>query len=166
MATTTNTSTIKLNLSSGVHIATREVSGATDTWHEELYAIPSEGGVLLGVFAHQALGEVPGDWYDEDGELLPMHRTAAGSLRLPEVFGGQQVVDFLDGMFVGDVQLIGDAVLVEDAEDDTVRMALGVLEWPLGAVGGAKAAVDRLLAARLTIMAPPADVSRPRDPDR
>ena len=146
MATTTDTPTTKLNPSSGVHVATREVSGATDTWHEELHAIPCDEGFLLCVMANQALGEVPGDWYDDDGELLPMHQTADGRLRMPEVFGGQPVVDFLDGMFVGELQLIGNAVLVEDAEDDTVRMALGALEWPLVDAEVVMAAVDRLSA--------------------
>ena len=142
MANTTNTT--KLNPSSGLHVATRGASGALDTWQEYLYAHPGDGGVLLSVWAHQVIGDVPGGWYDEDGELLPMHRTADGELRLPEVFAGQQVVDFMDGMFVGDLEQISDAVHVEDAEHDTVRLALGELEWTLGDAEDVRVAVDQL----------------------
>jgi hypothetical protein len=164
MATTTDTSTTKLSPSSGVHVATREASGALDTWHEHLYAIPGEGGVWLGVCGHKALGKVPGAWYDEDGELLPMHRTGDGGLRLPEVFEGQEVVDVIDGMFVGERELIGDAVPVADLEDDTVRLALGALEWTMFDAEFVKEAVDRLqggTGATVGITTQPADAATP-----
>jgi hypothetical protein len=160
MANTTDTPTEKLNASSGVLIATRAMSGATDTWHEDLYAIPCEGGVLLSVWGHQALGEVPGDWYDDDGELLPMHQTADGNLRLPEVFLGHQVVDFRDGMFVGHLQPIGDAVLMDDAEDDTVRLALGALEWPLGDASLIKMAAMQIFRPTLGVPLLPLPLGR------
>lgn len=58
MANATRTPTAVLSPSSGLHVATRETSGAVDTWHEHLYANPSDDGVLLSVWAHQVIDRV------------------------------------------------------------------------------------------------------------
>lgn len=117
-----------------VTLATRGASGALDAWDEYLMARPASSGLLLNVFAHQWLGEVPDHWCDEDGELLPMHCSDDGDVRLPEVFYGSQVVDCLDGGFIGGLQPTQDnaEAALRLVSFGAVCDALQFLEWDTG----------------------------------
>ena len=114
-----------------VTLATRSVSGAIDAWEEYLAARQHRDGILIDIFAHRWLGEVPNDWYDKEGLLLPMGCTEDGDVRLPEVFNGSPVFGYLDGRFIGSLKRVHDGARLElrPITANLVREALDHLGW-------------------------------------
>lgn len=112
-------------------LSARENSGAIDSWKEYLSGRLFKGGVMIGVLAPQPLGEVPWDWYDDEGELLPMHRTDDGDIRLPEVFNGKIVVGIEGDTLIGNLQPIDDrsTYWLGSLSPKAIHAALQSLDW-------------------------------------
>lgn len=123
----------------------REAYGAFDSWNEYLCAARTDRGFVLDVFGHAWLGEVPHNWYDDDGELLPEHQDADGDLKLPEEWNGCQVMGLMDGGFVGELQSTGDdPVKLGVLTEASVRDALERLDWHGSAVFEVLAGLQKL----------------------
>jgi hypothetical protein len=113
-----------------VTIDSREAYGSIDSWQEYLCARRGAWGFILDVFRHEWLGEVPHDWYDEDGELLPEHQDEDGDLKLPEKVMGVPVFGYAYGGFIGELVSINiDGVQISDWSDEMVGAALEALRW-------------------------------------
>lgn len=112
-------------------IAARPFSGCFEWGEEYLMARKAQGGIALDIFGNQILGEVPDDWFDEDGEPVPTHRAENGEMRLPEMVAGSPIVGCQDGYFVGDLVPVQDftQVIVTEVTEVAVRRALSELCW-------------------------------------
>lgn len=69
-------------------IAEREASGRLDTWSVFLCVRPTAEPQLIeiAVCRYEELGEMPSDWFDEEGRPLPSYSDEDGSLKLPEYY--------------------------------------------------------------------------------
>ncbi len=117
-------------------VASRPFFGRSEWVEEYLMARKVDGGIALDIFWHWPLGNVPLDWYDDDGEPVPTRRTDDGGLRLPEISQGRRVVAAQDGFFVGDLQPVQEQkeVVIEAATEGAVRDALAGLYWDHDAI--------------------------------
>lgn len=112
-------------------LASRDASGALDCWTEHLGVRPAPQGLELGLLAPKVLGEIPQDWYDEDGDLLPEYADDMGELRLPDTFNGSRVADFDGEYLFGAPVLSGsDTLLLTDFSERGIQHALGSFGWP------------------------------------
>lgn len=113
-----------------IALDTQEAYGAVDSWDEYLCALPTDRGFVLNVLRHQWLGEVPQDWFDDDGQPVPEHRDAEGELKLPDEVDGCTVVGFMYGGFVGGLEPAGpDEVVLNVLTEASVAAALRQLRW-------------------------------------
>jgi hypothetical protein len=140
----------------GLVIAVREAFGAIDGWHEYLCAFCGDWGFNLNVYRYEWLGELPEDWLDDDGELLPEHRDDDGELKLPETWDYRPVMAYRYGGFIGElVPAYGtNAVQISDCSAAMVGEALQVLRWPESAVAEVRQALLQLSASYATSSAP------------
>jgi hypothetical protein len=130
-----------------ITIATREASGAIDSWEEVLQVCKADRGWHLQVFRHVWLGEVPLDWYDEDGELHPEHQDADRDLKLPETIDGKGVTGYADGGFLGSLIAVSDECQLTECSLDAIGAALEAVNWPKH---DASDVYDRLSKLRLS----------------
>lgn len=86
-------------------------------------------GIELALCGHGWLGEVPSDWFDDDGKPVPEHRDADGSLLLPPCWNGQAVTGLEDGMFVGELMSDDERTILIDDRADSLASALDELDW-------------------------------------
>ena len=96
-----------------------------DIWEDFLCASVSGQGVVLDIRAHECLGEVPDDWFDEDGELLPEHTDDQGDLRVPETMRDSPVTSVQNNNFFSELRSLDDRpvelpVLSEPAVQDAL----------------------------------------------
>lgn len=117
-------------------VATRPFFGRSEWVEEYLVARKVDGGIALDICWYQPLGNVPLDWYDDDGEPVPNRRTDDGGLRLPEICQGRPVVAAQDGFFVGELQAVQEQkeVVIAAATEGAVRDALAELYWDHDAI--------------------------------
>jgi hypothetical protein len=122
--------TKRLVLSDWELLATREAWGAVDSWDEYLGLKGVPGQYTFSVLRHLWLGEVPEDWFDEEGELLPEHIDEDGELRLPEEADGLPVRAHMYGGFVGDLDTAWhDPVTVTELTEASVKEVLRQVGW-------------------------------------
>lgn len=133
----------------GLAIAVREAFGAVDGWDEYLCAFRGPWGFELAAFRYEWLGEVPDDWFDDDGDLLPEHVGPDGDIQLPATLWGQPVVAHRHGGFIGEFQPVsnGGEVQISDCSAPMVEAALEVVGWPTEALADVQAALRQLGAS-------------------
>lgn len=111
-------------------LASRDANGTLDCWTESLGALHSDGCVAITILADEVLGEIPRDWLDDDGELLPQHCDPDGGVRLPLQFVGRQVTGF-DGEYLTGpaIPTTDQVVTLTDLSPEGVQAGLKSLGW-------------------------------------
>lgn len=148
-----------------IMLATREACGMVDTWDEVLQALPVAGGWELQVFMNEPLGDVPSDWYDEDGELLPEHQDADGELRVPVTFNGKSVTGYTFDGFLGPLMAVEHAARLTTRTSEEIEAALTALGWPLSDLAAVSATLAASEPSATPINAPEPAPSVPRPPE-
>lgn len=119
-----------------VILAEREGYGRVDSWDEYFAISRHMESYCFCVVRDQWLGEVPDDWFDEDGELLPEHQHENGDLKLPDEIDGCAVLGYKYGGFTGELSAEGwEPVMVPHLTPLRVRDALSQLQWREGDFG-------------------------------
>ena len=118
-----------------------------DIWEDFLSASVSDEGVILDIRAHACLGEVPDDWFDEDGELLAEHTDDQGDLRMPETMRDRPVISYQNGNFFGELQSLHDRpVVLPVLSEPEVQEALDKVGWDASDTSEVYAALQELVA--------------------
>lgn len=127
-------------------LATCTAQGAVDCWLTHLVARQVHGGVALDVFGETVLGEIPRDWYDEDGNVLPMFRTDDGDIRLPEVFNGSSVTGHDGEYILGEMKPAADGSekILASLRLDDLYDALEQLGWDVDDLEDVRDALEPL----------------------
>jgi hypothetical protein len=133
----------------GIAIATMEAYGAVDSWDEYLCVFRGAWGFDLNVYRYDWLGEIPYEWYDDEGELLPEHRDSNGFPRFPEDWFGGPIIDWRYGGFVGGLTSSrwDKGAQLSDCSESMIRAALESLRWPQGSLADVQKALHQLGAA-------------------
>ena len=113
-------------------LVTREQSSiGAGAWTEYLCARPVEDGFLLGICINELLGDIPSEWHDDDGELLPEYRDENGDLLLPAQYEGRPVEGYDGEYILGPLDRWNndESALVKHLSRDSVSESLRELEW-------------------------------------
>lgn len=129
----------------GLALAHRISAGETRSRDEYLCVFRGPSGYVLNVYHYPWLGEVPAEWYNEDGVLLPEHRDAYDDLSLPDEWNGQVVAAHLYGGFVGRLQPVLTDVQVSELAEENVLAALAELGWPVGDIDHIREGLQELV---------------------
>lgn len=129
-----------------VILDTQEAFGAVDSWDEYLCTFRTNRGFILNVLRHQWLGEVPEEWFDDDGRPLPEHQDAEGELKLPDEVDDCTVVGFMYGGFVGGLEPAGpDEVELSVLTVASVAEALRRLRWDTSVASAVQGCLQQVL---------------------
>lgn len=74
--------------STWIIIDEREGVGRVDTWSEYLCVSRTEDPRIyeFAICRHEMVGEIPSEWFDEEGQPLPEYSDKDGSLVIPEYY--------------------------------------------------------------------------------
>jgi hypothetical protein len=113
-------------------LVTREQSSiGAGAWTEYLCARTVEDGFLLGICIYELLGDIPSEWRDDDGELLPEYQDGNGDLLLPAQYEGRRVEGYDGEYILGPLDRWNndESALVKHLSRDSVSKSLHELEW-------------------------------------
>ena len=84
----------------------------------------------LTLFGHEIVGDIPREWFDENGEVLPQFSDEDGDICIPDVYDGHIVVR-RDGEypFGSSMPVDDDASVSVDVTADAIAEGLRSLEW-------------------------------------
>jgi hypothetical protein len=73
---------------SWIIIDEREATGSIDTWNEYLCVGRTDdpNNFEIAICGYEMVGEIPSDWFDEDGQPLPEYSDGTGCLEVPEYY--------------------------------------------------------------------------------
>lgn len=66
----------------------REANGSIDTWSEYLCVrrAGDPNKFEIAICGYEMIGEIPADWFDEEGQPLPEYSDGTGGLEVPEYY--------------------------------------------------------------------------------
>ena len=120
----------------------REATGSIDTWSEYLCVSRTDDPKKfeIAICRYEMVGEIPLEWFDEDGQPLPEYSDGTGCLEVPEYYeyryAGQIVRtkltghdrEYLLGELVYD-ETYGQPISVQSEDDAQLSEALIGLKW-------------------------------------
>ena len=127
---------------SWIIIDEREATGSIDTWSEYLCVSRTDDPKKfeIAICRYEMVGEIPLEWFDEDGQPLPEYSDGTGCLEVPEYYeyryAGQIVRtkltghdgEYLLGELVYD-ETYGQPISVQSEDDAQLSEALIGLKW-------------------------------------
>ena len=115
-------------------------------WTEYLCANPIGNGFALGICMYELLGDIPSEWYDDDGDLLPGYRDESGGLLLPAEYKGRPVEGYDGEYLLGPLDQWNNdqSALVRQLSRESVRESLSQLDWDTDDADEVLAALERL----------------------
>ncbi len=116
----------------------REATGSIDTWREYLCISPANDPdkFEIAICRHELVGEIPADWFDDEGQPLPEYSDDTGYLEVPEYFDGWagrtkltgHDGEYLLGELVWD-ETYGGPITVQAKDLADVSLGIGTLGW-------------------------------------
>ncbi|MCZ8017247.1 MULTISPECIES: hypothetical protein [Pseudomonadota] len=116
----------------------REGVGRVDTWSEYLCVklTDDDEKIDIAVCRHEVIGEIPSEWFDDDGVPLPEFSDENGYLVLPEFYegwaGSTKLTGHDGGYLLGELtwdEGPGPPITAERQDVDAVSGALKSLGW-------------------------------------
>lgn len=127
---------------SWIIIDEREATGSIDTWSEYLCVsrtdVPNK--FEIAICRYEMVGEIPQEWFDDEGQPLPEYSDSDGYLKIPEYFEHRYAGgifntklsghdgEYLLGELVYD-ETYGQPISVQRDDDAVLSVALIDLEW-------------------------------------
>lgn len=110
----------------------REGVGRVDTWSEYLCVSRTDEPDTfdIAICRHELVGEIPKNWFDDEGQPLPEYSDDSGHLEVPEYFDG----------WAGRIKLTGhdgEYLLGELVFDETYGGPISVKADDMAAISGA-----------------------------
>jgi hypothetical protein len=109
----------------------REQSTVADTWTEYLCAKIDETQITLGICIYELLGDLPREWFDDDGELLPEFQDENGDLELPDEYDGKPVTGNNGEWLLGPLDRWNndEIATITELSLESITEALHALQW-------------------------------------
>lgn len=120
----------------------REGVGGVDTWSEYLCASRTDNPEQfeIAICRYEMVGEIPAEWFDDEGQPLPEYSDGTNCLIVPEYYeyryAGQIVRtkltghdgEYLLGQLVWD-ETFGGPITVHAGDSAEISLAIQTLEW-------------------------------------
>lgn len=129
---------MKAGVGTWIIVDQREGSGRLDAWSEYLCVsrLPDPAKFEIAICRHELVGEIPTDWFDEDGVPYPEYSDEVGDLVVPDYYDVGSYRAKLSGhdgeYLLGELALdetFGQPIVLLDGDEDGLKQALVALDW-------------------------------------